>query len=170
MGDGLLLNFPLRVLSVVKNHVQKPSYCWYFSASFPSFFWFFFCTHFSLSVAVVLVAVAVVVMLFLVNQEEQRSKHVKICFEIRRAIMISTFLRSIFFTNAGSCLCYYLLKKDNSDLNRTYLYITTQLKSGYCRHSDTETIRRRLLNKVLSIWMAQVNELGTLLLCFFFSQ
>ena len=115
------------------------------------FFFFFFCTHFSLSVAVVLVAVAVVVMLFLVNQEEQRSKHVKICFEIRRAIMISTFLRSIFFTNAGSCLCYYLLKKDNSDLNRTYLYITTQLKSGYCRHSDTETIRRRLLNKVLSI-------------------
>ena len=82
---------------------------------------------------------------------QSRRAKINICFEIWRAIMISTFLRSIFFTNAGSCLCYYLLKKDNSDLNRTYLYITTQLKSGYCRHSDTETIRRRLLNKVLSI-------------------
>ena len=33
----------------------------------------------------------------------------------------------------------------NSDINRTYLYITTQLKSGYCKHSDTESSRTHIM-------------------------
>ena len=38
----------------------------------------------------------------------------------------------------------------NSDINRTYLYITTQLKSGYCKHSDTESRTHIMVNSMNS--------------------
>ena len=37
------------------------------------------------------------------------------------------------------------MTETNSDMNRTYLYITTQLKSGYCKHSDTEISRTHIM-------------------------